>query len=382
MQNCFLNYTAMSAAPFPTVKKVLLFRIPMSICNFRCHYCYLAQRPVHYQGVQPEMKYSPEQVARALSTERVGGPAFMNFCADGETLLTKDLDKYVKALVQQGHYAEIVTNLSVTNALDKYLAWNKDLLGRVEFKCSFHYLELKKHNLLDRFADNVHKIWAAGASANIEITPTDELIPFIEEVKAYSMREFGALPHLTIARDDRTKGIDYLTHLSQEAYRETWSVFQSEFWEYKRSVFGKKQRRFCYAGAWSLYIDLTTGHARQCYEGKDLGDVFADPDTELPLSPIGRCPIAHCYNAHALLTLGCIPHDNKIHYGDLRDRDSSRTDLNGGHWLRSDLKAFFNSQLKESNREWPFGKKIRFYADFFPRKVYHRFIKSLWNSIR
>ncbi len=372
----------MSAIVASTVKKVLLFRIPMSICNFRCHYCYLAQRPVHYQGVQPEMKYSPEQVARALSAERVGGAAYMNFCADGETLLTKDLDQYVKALVEQGHYAEVVTNLSVTNALDKFLAWDKDLLERVEFKCSFHYLELKNRNLLDRFADNVHKIWAAGASASIEITPTDELIPYIDEVIAFSLRAFGALPHLTIARDDRTKGIDYLTALSPEAYRDTWSVFQSDFWDYKRSVFGKKQKRFCYAGAWSLYIDLTTGQARQCYEGKELGDIFADPDTALPHSPIGWCPIAHCYNAHALLTLGCISRGSQVRYGDIRDRASSRNELNGGHWLRSNLKAFYNSQLKESNQEWSFGKKLRFYAGFIPRKVYQRYIKNLWNSTR
>lgn len=33
------------------MKKILLFKIPMSICDFRCHYCYIAQRPVHFQGV-------------------------------------------------------------------------------------------------------------------------------------------------------------------------------------------------------------------------------------------------------------------------------------------------------------------------------------------
>ena len=52
----------------------------------------------------------------------------MNFCADGETLLTKDLDLYVKELVEEGHYAEVVTNLTRTAALEKYLSWDKDLL--------------------------------------------------------------------------------------------------------------------------------------------------------------------------------------------------------------------------------------------------------------
>lgn len=111
----------------------------------------------------------------------------MNFCADGETLLTKDIDLYIKALVQEGHYAEIVTNLSVNKMLEKILTWDKELLSRVEFKCSFHYLELKKKGLLQRFADNVKKIWENGASANIEVTPTDELIPYIDELKTFSM---------------------------------------------------------------------------------------------------------------------------------------------------------------------------------------------------
>ena len=87
------------------------------------------------------------------------------------------------------------------------------MLGRVEFKCSFHYLELKKRSLLGVFADNVHRIWAAGASANIEMTAADDVIPYIGEIRDFCMEEFQALPHLTIARDDRTRGIDYLTDL-------------------------------------------------------------------------------------------------------------------------------------------------------------------------
>lgn len=51
----------------------------MSICNFKCSYCYLAQRDDHYQGILPEMKYTPEQVKKALSVKRLGGVCFLNF---------------------------------------------------------------------------------------------------------------------------------------------------------------------------------------------------------------------------------------------------------------------------------------------------------------
>lgn len=344
------------------IKKIILFRIPMSICNLRCHYCYLSQRPVHFQGIQPEMKYSPEEVGYALRKERIGGLAYTNFCADGETFLLKDIDKYVKAVVEQGHYAEVVTNLTVTPVLDKFLAWPNELLKRVEFKCSFHYLELKAKNKLELFAENVNKIWTAGGSANIEITPSDELIPYIDEVMEFAMKRFGALPHLSIARDDRTKEIDYLTNLPLSQYDAAWGRFNSDFWKFKKTIFGVRQVNMCYAGAWSLYVNLCNGEATQCYCGKVLGNIFSDPNATIPSTPIMKCPLAHCYNGHMLLTLGLIPQKaitqrinttNIPGYGDIRNRQRA----DGTEWLQPELKAFFNSRLEESNAELsPIGK--------------------------
>lgn len=335
------------------VKKMLLFRIPMSICNFRCSYCYLSHRDVSYQGEQAKMKYTPQEVAYSLRPERVGGLAYMNFCADGETLLTKNIDEYILELVKQGHYAEIVTNASVTPVIDKILSWDKELLKRVEFKCSFHYLELKKKNLLLVFADNIKKMWAAGASANIEITPSDDLIPYLDEVKEFSMEHFGALPHLSIARNDKTEGIDYLTELSMEEYDRIWSQFDSGFWRFKKSIFKQKRKEFCYAGDWLLYIDLTTGETTPCYFGKVTGNVFECPDEPLPQKPVGRCEIKHCYNGHALLTLGIIPRFTNVRYGDIRNREKG----DGTQWLTPELLSFFNSTLVESNEEYSALKK-------------------------
>jgi len=361
------------------VKKLILLRIPMSICNFRCHYCYLAQRDESFQGVQPEMKYSPREVAKALSKERIGGTAYFNFCADGETLLTKNIDEYIREIVKEGHYVEIVTNLTITSVLDRILSFDESLLKHIEFKCSFHYLELKKKKLLDVFAENVKKVWAAGASANIEITPSDELIPYIEEVKAFSIGNFGALPHLSIARNDRTNKIEYLTQLPDDEYANIWSQFDSGFWKYKRTIFGKKQTEFCYAGKWSLYIDLTTGMARQCYCGKELGDVFATPEEPLPQAPIGKCNIAHCYNGHMFLTLGLIPHSTNVRYGEIRNRIKE----DGTQWLQSELLQFFNTQLVENNEELSKREKDNIilenryqYVRNIPKKV----VKKLMNK--
>jgi hypothetical protein len=298
-----------------------------------------------------------------MSKERIGGLAFANFCADGETLLVKDIDQYVKAFVEQGHYAEVVTNLSVTKVLDKFLSWDRDLLSRLEFKCSFHYLELKKKALLNTFADNAKRIWAAGASATIEITPSDELIPYIDEVMAFSKEHFGALPHLTIARDDRTDAIDYLTTLDMDEYERTWSQFGSDLWAFKRTIFGVKQHDFCYAGAWSLYINLCSGIAKPCYCGASLGDVFADPTKPLPEKPIGKCPIAHCYNGHAFMTFGLIPNATDIRYSDVRNRVCE----DGSEWLQPNLKNFFNSYLLDQNKPYSLIKRY-WYTSFEGQK--------------
>lgn len=329
------------------LKKIVLIHVPMPKCNFRCSYCYLSHQNHDYAEKIPEFRYSPEHVGIALSQQRLGGVCYINICAEGETLLTPNIEKYVFELLKQGHYIEFVTNCTVTPVLDKLLSFPKEMLARIEFKCSFHYLELKRKNLLDTFASNVKKIWASGASANIEITPCDELIPHLQEVKDFSLQNFGALPHITIARNDATDGIEYLTKLPLQEYDAVWSQFDSDFWEFKKSIFLHHRNEFCYAGAWSIYVNLATGIATQCYCSTYKQNVFENLKKGIVFKPIGKCSIPHCYNGHSLLTLGCIASFTETRYGDIRNR--VRAD--GTEWLQAPLKDFFNFKLEESNEE-------------------------------
>lgn len=327
------------------VKRLIFCEIPTSICNFRCTYCYLGQRNESFQGKQAEFNFSPEYVAEAFSVERLGGICFFNFCAEGETLLTKEIDKYIYEIVKLGHYVEIVTNLTITPVLERILSWETELLKRIVFKCSFHYQELLKKNMLNVFSDNVRSIWAAGSSANIEMVPSDDLIPYIEEIKRFSLKNLGALPQLTIARNDATKGIEYLTSLPIDEYIKIWSTFDSNFWAFKQTIFKVKRNEFCYAGAWSLCVNFATGDADQCYKGDHPQNIYEDIKKPIQFIPIGKCRQAHCYNGHAFLTWGCIPGFTDIGFGDIRDREK----LDGTHWLQPELKAFFNTKLEKSN---------------------------------
>lgn len=327
-----------------TIHKLILLSVPTTLCNLKCGYCYLSQREDSFQGCQANFLYSPEHVGKAFSQDRLGGPCFFNICADGETLLTKGLDAYIFEIVNQGHYVEIVTNMTVTPVLDTILSWDEVLRKRITFKCSFHYLELKKRDLLERFTDNVKKVWESGCSACVEITPDDALIPYIDEVIAYSKEHFGALPHLSIARDDNNRH-EYLTDLSLDEYRKTWEVFESSFWTFKRTIFNVRRNEYCYAGAWSLYVDLATGQAIQCYCSRISQNVFENPDKPIRFLAIGACRDTHCYNGHALLTLGCIPKFTDLGYGMIRDR--IRAD--GTHWIADEIRAFMNTKLEAAN---------------------------------
>lgn len=373
------------------IKKIFLIQIPLSICNFRCHYCYLSTHEHKYEGYQPKMRLTPEQFGKAFAKERIGGIAYANFCADGETLLTTDIDLYVKAYVSQGHYAEVVTNLTSTKVLDKFLTWDKELLKRLEFKCSFHYLELKKRNLLKVFADNVKKIWEAGASANIEITPSDELIEHLDELMEFSLKHFGALPHVTVARNEATMNMANLTKLDKDTYEKIWATFDSSFWRFKYSLFGKRQTDFCYAGSWGYTLNYETGDLRQCYVGKTIGNMYNDLGSPLPNCPIGRCREPHCHNAHALMSLGFIPEKYHSKYGEMRNRISNT----GNQWLTPEMLSFLNTKLAQSNDTLPYQEEQRILSQgafeywkaraiysisfYMPKGIRH-ILKPLYNS--
>lgn len=103
---------------------------------------------------------------------------------------------------------------------------------------------VKEKEITRGFCKNANQLWGKGASINIEVTPSDELIPYIEELKNFSYSNFGALPHITIARNDSTKNIDYLTNLSDKEYSKTWSQFDSSFGNLKEAYLVKNKKSF------------------------------------------------------------------------------------------------------------------------------------------
>ncbi|MDD3154321.1 MAG: hypothetical protein PHS41_05590 [Victivallaceae bacterium] len=163
-----------------------------------------------------------------------------------------------------------------------------------------------------------------------------------------AIERVGAPCHLTIARNDRVWEQPRLTALPLRDYNATWSVFQSNLFAFKSTIFGVPRREFCYAGDWFFYLDLGTGIASQCYNGGYIGHLFDDVDRPIAFRPIGyQCPLAHCYNGHAFLSLGVIPELQTPTYASLRNRECP----DGREWLTEPMKRFLSGKLAETNSQ-------------------------------
>ena len=335
------------------IKRFLDCYIPTQTCNLRCHYCYITQKR-RFEQKLAEFPYPKEEIRRALSQKRLGGPCLINLCAGGETLLAGDVLPLVRELLAEGHYVTVVTNGTLAARFQELQDWPRELCGRLLFKMSFHYLELVRLHLLDTFFENIERIKQCGASFSVEITPSDELIPHIEEVKVLCLQKLGALCHVTIARNDRQDGKDILSRYDFETYQKIWGQFDSDLFRFKCQMYQCKRKEFCYAGLWSAHINLGTGEVNQCYGGEHIDNIYRDPDAPLHFKPVGRhCRFAYCYNGHAFLTLGDIPELQTPTYAAMRNRVCA----DGSEWLTPQTKQFYATKLYQSNAPYPAWKK-------------------------
>ena len=330
--------------------------VPVETCTLRCHYCYITQHRLFAKSL-PKFKYDVETFRKALSKQRLGGVCLLNFCGGGETLLPPEMPDYIRAILEEGHYVMVVTNGTVDRAFNEIASFPKELLERLFFKFSYHYLQLKERKLFDKFFANIRKMRDAGASFTLEATPSDELLPHIQEMRDLALKEVGAVCHVTVGRDEHdmsTLGI--LTKMDREEYRKTWSAFDSKLFNYKFSIFGVRRREFCHAGDWTSCLNMGTGVLSQCYGGLFSQNIMDDVTKPIEFKPIGcHCQQPHCYNGHAWIALGAIPELEAPTYAELRNRECA----DGTEWLQPKMKAFLSQKLYDNNAEYGQCKKCR-----------------------
>lgn len=347
------------------IRRMIAINVPIKNCNLECHYCYITAQNQVETGTAV-FQYKPEHVAYCLSQKRLGGPCIINMTGGGETLIPPEMPAYIKALLEQGHYLEIVTNGTLKKRFQEIAEFPRELLLRLEFKFSLHFLELKKRNMLDVFVENVNLMKNSGCSFTIECTPTDELEPYIQELKDFCVENFGAYCQLTIARDDLTNSKKVLSAKSFDEYCDIWNQFDSTMFSFKKELFLRKCPEFCYAGCWSLYVDLGTGRAKPCYGQMYNQNIFDDAEKDIIFEPVGKhCRQPYCYNGHAYLALGMIPELETPTYADIRNRICN----DGTEWEQADLKNAFSTKLYETNEVWNEKKKQAFERRFLFRML-------------
>lgn len=332
------------------IKRYLDCYIPITTCNLRCSYCYVAQKKL-FKVQATKLPHSPQEIRKALSKKRMGGTCAIGLGATGETLLIPETIDIARELLEEGHFVMIVTNGTLTNRFDQIATLPKELLKHLFFKFSFHYLELKRLSAFDEFFSNVKKMKQVGCSFTVELTPCDEEIPYIDDIKKKCVDNLGALCHITIGRSDidPEHRIPHLSELSFPKYKKIWGQFDSDLFDFKKGLFYQKRDEFCYAGLWSASINLGEGNISQCLCGKSLGNIFENIDKPIKFEPVGKnCRLAHCFNGHVYLAFGCIPSINSYTYCDVRNRVCA----DGTEWLQPDYKELFSSKLIESNKPW------------------------------
>lgn len=326
-------------------------------CNLRCHYCYVGQHASEEtrRSILPE-KYTPHDLECAFDKKRMGGTCIVTYCASGESLLLPRSIEYIEAILRAGHFVHIATNLTITKHIDELLSLPEELRSRLFFKASLQYLELKRKNMLERYAENCRKIWDAGLTCSPELIPNDELIPYIEEVKKWSLENLGALPHLSIPRDERVPEIVLLSKYPSKEFFRIWEGFYSEMFRFKITLWRRKINDFCYAGKVSAFMIINNGSMYTCHgTTRVIGNFYQGE--HLCEQAAAKCPLSHCYIGHAWLGLGACPavHDTNF----LLERDRIMPD--GRHWISERCRHAFRQRVCDNNELYtPKEEKLRF----------------------
>ena len=335
------------------IKRFFECLIPVTACNLRCSYCYVIQRN-NRKNKMANLKYSPEQIGKALSKERLGGTCYFSICGAGETTLQVGIEDIVYNILKQGHYVNITTNGTITKKLEAILDKSEKYIEHIHFAFSFHYLELQRLKLLKTFFDNVNLVRQRGASIVVQLNLCDEYIPHLDEIERICIEKVGAKPQIAATRKEE-KGlqkIELYTNYTEEDYIEFGRKFESPLFQFTMKNFNVKRKEFCYAGDWSGILDLSTGIMRRCYNSYIYQDIFKNPKEKIRFMAIGNCcGSPFCMNSSHFMSLGVIPSIQTPTYEKLRNRPEAE-------WYTQNMKNFLGKKLIENNKEYNYFRKV------------------------
>lgn len=335
------------------IKRFVECLLPVTACNLKCGYCYVIQRN-NRKMQQAVLKYTPEQIDRAMSKDRWGGGTYFSICGAGETTLQNEIADITYSILKNGHYVNITTNGTIGKRLKEILEKAEGYVPHLHFAFSLHYLELKRLGLLNTFFDNVNMVRAAGASVMVQINLCDEYIPYLKEIGEICIERVGAKPQVAATRKEEKElqKIELLTEHTPEEYQEYGEEFDSPLFRFTMKNFNVKRKEFCYAGDWAGNLDLSTGRFRRCYSSYVFQDIFKNPDEPIRFLAMGtHCGSPFCMNSSHFMSLGVIPEIDTPTYAELRNRKEAG-------WYADDMMEFLSGKLYDSNEKYNAIKKM------------------------
>ena len=318
--------------------------LPVTQCNLKCSYCYVVQQERRTESPL-KLNYPPSHIADALKPHRLGGPAYISICGAGETLIPNEIVDIVELLLRDGHYINLTNNGTISKRIDELLSLPDEHLDRLHFSFSFHYRELKNRNLLSTFSTNINKVRNSRCSMLVQLNLVDEYISEIDEIKSFSLENFGALPQIALTRDESERPLYTIqTNLSQKEYDVFANSFDSELYKMTRLNFMKRRKEFCYAGYWSGVLNLATGDFGKCYNVPNPQNIFENISDPIEFEAIGHnCVMPFCINSSHFLSLGMIPKLDFPTYFQLRNRLNS-------NWYKNTIIEILDQKLTKSEK--------------------------------
>jgi MoaA/NifB/PqqE/SkfB family radical SAM enzyme len=324
--------------------------VPGSACNLKCSYCYVAQMDSLTNRTIIKYNYPPDIVGKALSKKRIGGCAYINVCGAGETLLSQKLPEYIREMLLQGHYVNVYTNGTVNSTFKFFNDFSDELLQRLSFSFSLHWLELIKNNLLQKFFNNFNKMKALGCSVVCNMVLDDSYLPHIEAIKESCLLNIGAYPQISFPKKENQKNnYTELCH-NREITEKIGDSFNSPYFSFTKKYFNYDRKYFCYAGAWSFTLNLENGNIAKCYHHAIKQNIFKNPDRKIKFEAVGNRCRSKCCGGGLLLPQGLVPELNVCSYIELKDRPEA-------NWYTRRYKDFLSQQLVVNNKEYTLLQK-------------------------
>lgn len=322
-----------------------------TICNLRCKYCYVPALE-HENRLEPtEFKYPLEQIAKAISKERIGGTAIITYVGGGETFLTDDSIKLLKLFLEEGHIVNAVSNMTYTPAIEKICAFPEELRSRLQFSASFHYQELIRKNLMDTYFDNIKKCDEAGIVYYVNLTLGEDCKDNLDEIKQLVKERTGRDPFILycLDADKDWKRCDFFT---EDFIKKLSEKFNIEHLLIENKVsYEKRRNEFCYMGDWAFMFDLQHGTISPCFDAPVTQNIVQDLTKPIKFEAVGKCCSNFCSMGARFLGLGVIPQIKEFHtynglYKDFKNHPST-----------SKVAEYTDNYLWETNKRYPWIKE-------------------------